>query len=88
MNTQRSSTFVLILIVLIGFVGGYVLRSFGMGSSSLAVINPEEQSHFHKLAALKIDFSLLDSLVYRKLQQFGQFPIDASTPGKRDIFAP
>ena len=88
MNTHRSSTLVLVLIVLIGFVGGYVLRSFNTGSTPLAAIDQDEQSHFHKLAGLKIDFSLLDSPVYRKLQQFGQFPVDASTPGKRDIFAP
>lgn len=85
--SNRSNTLILILIVLIGFVLGYVLRSLVPTTSPLTVINQEEQTHFQKLANLNIDFSLLDSEVYRKLQRFGQI-VDPSTPGKRDIFAP
>ncbi len=89
MQSSPSKLYIL-LIVLVGLVGGYVVYSQWFKSTT-AVIPPPMLSNQDNLTAfqnLKIDFSVLDNALSKGLIISGESPVNPGVTGKKDIFAP
>lgn len=87
--SQPSKLYIL-LIILIGLVGGYVVYSQWI-SPMQAVIPPPPVSNQDDLATfkdLKIDFSALGGAITKELVVSGESPVNPGVTGKKDLFAP
>ena len=73
------------IIILIGFVGGFIYSSqIGV---SVPVIQPfDAKDDLFKLKDLKIDFSALSNQRIQNLKVFGESPVQPVNTGKADIF--
>ncbi len=78
------------LIVLVGFVGGYMLyiQVIKPGESVIAPAPISAHDDLKTFQNLKIDFSVLDSAEYKGLITSGESPVNPGITGKKDIFAP
>lgn len=78
------------LIVLVGFVGGYIIYTQWIkpGETLVAPAPISSQDNLTVFQNLKIDFSILDSADFKGLIISGESPVNPGITGKRDIFAP
>jgi hypothetical protein len=84
---------ILYLIIVLGFIAGYYYdTSFNIpGPVPLPASIVQREKGADALAPfkdLKIDFSILDNNRYKKLQVYGEQPVNPGQTGKRNLFAP
>ncbi|MEK7616160.1 MAG: hypothetical protein AAB420_03065 [Patescibacteria group bacterium] len=87
---HHVSTFILILIVVLGLVAGYFYYVQVVRDESFEVpISPALQdSSFLKFKDLHFDFALFSSNVFTSLKTIGEYPVQPGLTGKQDPFAP
>lgn len=91
--TQGQNKIILYLIIILGFIAGYYYNSTFNNPEAIPLPASilQKKKGADELAPfrnLKIDFGILDNSRYKKLQVFGQQPVEPGQAGKRDIFAP
>lgn len=86
--SSQQSLLITVLIVIVGFVGGYLYNSSVGSMESVPTLPAAANESFKRLKDLKINFDLLNDPLYKALQINGQFPVDSSSAGKRDPFVP
>jgi len=83
----RQSPVILYLIMLLGFVVGFLYTSQSDPSASVPAVPAADQlTTLQGLANLKIDYSLLTSSQFQQLQVFGELPVQPQGGGKSDPF--
>jgi len=84
-QTRHNKLF-LYLIILLGFIGGYIYYS-QVEIDTLGIV-PIQESNLDKLENISIDFDVLDSPTFQELKIFGEYPVLPGVTGKNNIFAP
>ncbi len=83
----KESKTLLYLIMLLGFVGGYLYNSQSDPAANITPVPANLQiSSLKGLDTLKIDYSVLTSTQYQELKVFGQLPVTAESGGRADPF--
>ncbi|HTP56813.1 MAG TPA: hypothetical protein VMJ72_00850 [Candidatus Paceibacterota bacterium] len=83
----KQSPVLLYLIILLGFVLGFLYTSQTDPTASVPVVPARDQlTTLQGLANLKIDYSLLTSSQFQQLQVFGELPVQPQGGGKDDPF--
>ena len=84
---ENQGKIILYLVVLLGFIGGYLYNAQGDPSRAVPAlptgVTPQALSPFK---TLKVDYSVLSDAQYQRLRIFGQFPVPSGATGKSDIF--
>lgn len=89
-SSPSPSKLYILLIVLIGLVGGYVVYSEWLKPAETLVPAPliNNQDSLNTFKNLKIDFTVLDDPAYKSLVTSGESPVNPGITGKKDPFAP
>jgi hypothetical protein len=83
----KQSPVLLYLIILLGFVVGFLYNSQTDPAASVPAVPAKDQlTTLQNLANLKIDYSLLTSDQFQRLQVFGELPVQPQSGGKADPF--
>ncbi len=89
---KGQNKFILYLIVALGFIAGYYYHTaFNVAKPIPLPANLLQSGKSDTLAPFKnlqIDFGILDNNRYRKLQIYGEQPVNPGQTGKRNLFAP
>ena len=90
MTSPSSPKLYILLIILIGLVGGYVVYSQWIKPNEATIPAPkiDKQDSLEKFKDLKVDFKILDESVYKSLITSGESPVNPGITGKKDLFAP
>ncbi len=87
MATNRENKLLIYLIMILGFVMGFL---YSTGSDATANIEPLElelqTAALQSLRTARIDESIVNSEVFKSLQVFGSLPVDSATGGKSNPF--
>jgi len=87
MAISRQSPIILYLIIVLGFVLGFLYNSqTDPASSAPAVLAKFQTTSLKGLDTLRIDYSILEQPQFRELKIFGQLPVQASGGGTSDPF--
>ena len=87
MAFDKKSPLILYLIILLGFVLGYVYSSQTDPTANVPPIDAKYQaSSIKSLASLKIDFSILTKQQFQDLRVFGDYPVQPGTGGNSNPF--
>lgn len=87
MPSLKQSPVLLYLIMLLGFVLGFVYNNQLDPSAGVPAVPAQFQlTSLKALQNLKIDYSLVSSDQFRQLRIFGQLPVPPQTGGKGDLF--
>lgn len=80
----------LLLIVLIGLIGGYVLYGQIIKPSEEAIAAPavDKQDNLNSFRNMKIDFNAIKNISSKDLIVSGESPVNPGVTGKKDLFAP
>jgi len=87
MPSLKQSPVLLYLIMLLGFVLGFLYNSQTDPTASVPAVPAQFQlTSLQGLQNLKIDYSVLASDQFKQLRIFGQLPVQVSGGGKSDPF--
>ncbi len=87
MQTANTKLFIA-LIILVGFVGGYLSYSSLIAPNEEVILPPATNSDLAGYKNLKINFEIFKNPSYKELAIFGQIPVSIGVTGKKDVFAP
>lgn len=90
MTSPSSPKLYIILIVLVGLVGGYIVYSQWLVPTETIIpaLVISGQDNLTAFKNLKIDFNVLDDSAYKSLITSGESPVNPGITGKKDLFAP
>ena len=87
MASSTSAKLIAYLIVLFGFVMGFVYNNAVDTTVGIEAIPPNFQiSSFHGLDKLTIDYSILQNAQFQQLQVFGELPVSVPPGGTSNLF--
>lgn len=87
MPSLKQSPVILYLIMLLGFVLGFLYNSQLDPTAAVPPIpNKFQLASLQGLQNLKIDYSILTSEQFQQLRVFGELPVRAQGGGKSDPF--
>jgi hypothetical protein len=87
MPPLRQSPLVLYLIMILGFVMGFLYNSQTDPAADITPVDSRWQlSSLKGLDTLRVDYSVLQSAQFKALQVFGQLPVVPTGGGKNDPF--
>lgn len=87
MASLRQSPVLLYLIMLLGFVMGFLYNSQLDPTGSVPAIPAQFQlTSLKPVENLKIDYTILTSAQFQELRIFGQLPVPVQSGGKDDLF--
>lgn len=87
MGTTKQQSSLLYLIMLLGFVLGFLYNSRVDPTASVPPIDPRHQmASLRGLESARIDSSLLSSEQFKELRVFGSLPVQPVGNGKSDPF--
>jgi len=87
MAPSRQSPIILYLIMVLGFVLGFLYNSQMDPSAAAPALLPKFQiTSLKGLDTLRIDYSILEQSQFKELRIFGQLPVQASNGGSSDPF--
>lgn len=87
MASLRQSPLLLYLIMLLGFVLGFLYNNQLDPSAHVPAIPPNFQlTSLKSLENLKIDYSVLSNDQFKQLKIYGQLPVPVQPGGKDDLF--
>ena len=89
-QSNNQSALIVAMIIVLGFAVGYFYYSQWAVPARVPIELPPvtERDNLKMFDNLKIDFSILDNKQYRKLEIFGELPVNPGVTGKKDLFAP
>ena len=86
---KSQSKLILYLILLLGFVGGYLYNANLDHTSSIAPLpSGVTATGLDSLETLRINYAVLQNAEFGALRIFGEFPVPTTATGKQNIFAP
>ncbi len=83
---DKKSPLIQYLIILLGFILGYMYTSQSDPTANVPAIDVKFQSSVKALSSLNIDFSLLTRPQFQDLRVFGDYPVQPGTGGKTNPF--
>ena len=87
MPPLKQSPLLLSLVMLLGFVMGFVYNSQLDPSGAVSPVPPKlELTSLRGLESLKINYSVLTSSQFQQLRVFGELPVKAPAGGKSNLF--
>ena len=89
MNNSPNKILLLLIIIIFGATGYfYYSQLAGEPEPPVAIPFSDSRTSLDSIASLSVDFSILDTDVFKLLQQYGESPVDKGVTGRKDIFAP
>lgn len=83
----KQSKAILYLIILLGFVVGFLYNSQSDPTATVPPVSAKHQlTTLSGLDTLLIDYSVLSNPQFQELRVFGQLPVQATGGGKSDPF--
>jgi hypothetical protein len=87
MSVPKQSSLILYLVVLLGFVVGFLFNNQSDPTANVPTLDARFQlTSLRGLERVRIDDSLLQTEQFKALRIFGQLPVQAVGGGKSDPF--
>jgi hypothetical protein len=88
MMRENRPKLLLYIIIVLGFVGGYIYHFQGGDVVPTVPEIKTEKSDLEQFKNLQINFSLLENEKIKLLKLFGESPVLPGVTGKNNLFAP
>jgi hypothetical protein len=87
MPPTRQSPLILYLIMILGFVAGFLYNGQADPTAVVPPLSPKLQATALKgLETVRVDYSVLAQPQFQELRIFGQLPVQPGVGGKSDPF--
>ena len=89
MTTPPSKILLILIVIIFAAIGYFYYSNLAVGPESPPVVPfSEAKTSIDSLANLNVDFSILDTGLFKSLRQYGESPVDKGNVGRKNIFAP
>ena len=85
---KRTNPTILALVVVLGFMLGYLYYQGIAGESSVSDVLPVIDPKFLSFKDMQFNLSVLDGASFRELKTYGEYPVQPGVTGRSDPFAP